>query len=217
MSHPVLDEELWNAVLGPYPQSHLEGPAALDRASWPPEGDGPVNGVFMLRWVEVEICARGATTEVAKALHDQLRRELRSGALRAVAIYPDTGRAHPIPQDAWQATGEASRVRWWSGQHRIGFEDGVRCDVYLFEATGAAAPEVEPPSEMGARERNQVAKLVYGLMLFVYGDPDRHGIPTEVSRDLERRGIVISDDTVRKWRDLGREQYDPETDSTRKT
>ena len=218
MSRTPADEKLWEAVLGPTPHDDFNAHSPFDDASWPAEAEGPTDGVFWHRWIEARFVAEGSTVEAAKALRHTLRRDLQTGSLKAVAVHPETGQPHAIPPVAWQATGDTGRVLWWSGLHWAGAEGGIPCDVYLIDPQPAATPKKGQAAEMGSRERNNVARMIYGLARIAYKDDvDTHGHLTEIARDLEARGIKLSDDTVSKWIKAGRELYDPAADTTRKT
>lgn len=67
-----------------------------------------------------------------------------------------------------------------------------------------ASPAKKPRSMDGALEgkgRATALKLILGMALGGYGyNPKaRSGVPKEISDDLQRHGISVSDDTVRQW------------------
>ncbi|WP_374453615.1 hypothetical protein [Phenylobacterium sp.] len=217
MSGLEVDEDVWEAVLGPTAHDYFQGHDPCNDSSWPPEGEGPHDGVFWHRAIRARLVAQGATVEAAKALRHTLRRNLQAGELKAVAVHPESGRAYPIPTAAWQATGDTGRVLWWSGLHWSGVEGESPYDVYLIDPEPAVAPKKGPSADIGSRERNNVARLVYGLARVAYAERvDAHGIYEEIAGDLEKLGWGLSADTVSKWIKAGRELYDPQADTTRK-
>lgn len=219
MSDFPFDPELWHAVLGaPPPPYDFDDDGPYVRRDWPREDEGPLDGVFWLRWIAASVIGDGGTVEAATALRVKLRQDLATGALSAVAVHPETGRLYPVPQSIWQATGSVGRSLWWSGLYLLGPEGGIPCDVYIVEPGPSVSPEQPPNTDMGTRERNTVARLVYGLTRVAYaGHADAHGTVTEIARDLEKRGLNISADTIGKWIRIGRDQYDPAADKTLKT
>jgi hypothetical protein len=63
-------------------------------------------------------------------------------------------------------------------------------------------PAAEAEKGMGARERDSLLKLVIGMAVAAYAyDPKaaRSDRPTEIAGDLERNGVPLDVDTVRKW------------------
>jgi hypothetical protein len=63
-------------------------------------------------------------------------------------------------------------------------------------------PASEAAQEIGARERDSLLKLVIGMAVAAYVyDPKvaRSDKPTEIAGDLERAGVPLDVDTVRKW------------------
>jgi hypothetical protein len=59
-----------------------------------------------------------------------------------------------------------------------------------------------PKSNLGARERDTLLKLVIGMAISGYGhspDAARSDAPAEIASDLIKLGINMTDDTVRKW------------------
>jgi hypothetical protein len=69
-------------------------------------------------------------------------------------------------------------------------------------AQAQAEPSGPRPEEIGARSRDSLLKLVIGMAVagYVY-DPKatRSDKPTEIAGDLERAGVPLDVDTVRKW------------------
>ena len=69
--------------------------------------------------------------------------------------------------------------------------------------------------ELGTRERDTLLKLILGLAHIGYPfDPKakRLGIANEIAKDMQKRGLAISDDTVRKYLDEARDLFTLETD-----
>jgi hypothetical protein len=137
-----IGDELWNAVLGPFPDDPFPFRQTEDNVfydpgrpqAWPTADGGPHNGTFWFRAMAARIIARGTTMETAKAERLALMRGLQTGGLTAVAVHPETGRMYEIRPEAWHATGDTGRTRWWTGVSWIGAEQGVPCDVYLIDA-----------------------------------------------------------------------------------
>ena len=68
-----------------------------------------------------------------------------------------------------------------------------------------SAEKAEAKVEQGAlhpRERDTLLKLVIGMAMDSYRyDPaaPRSKVPAEIAADLEKKGITVTDDTIRKW------------------
>ena len=66
----------------------------------------------------------------------------------------------------------------------------------------ANQPDSLPEQEIGARARDSLLKLVIGMAVAAYVyDPKaaRSDKPSEIASDLERAGVSLDVDTVRKW------------------
>lgn len=77
----------------------------------------------------------------------------------------------------------------------------VRTAALLALQETASAPD-GPDVELGTRERDTLLKLVIGMAVGGYGYSPvaaRSQVPTEISSDLAKQGLSVSDDTVRKW------------------
>ena len=212
-----LSDELWIVALGPTPEGDFAGYDAGEPATWPNADDGPHDGEFWLRYVDRHL-RQNPTMEGAKTLRARMRQRLQTGGLKAAAVNPETGATYLVPSQKWLASGEAGRCLWWSGLYWSGPEAEDRCDLYLIDSERPAASAMGPPAELSPRERNTAAKIVYGLARVAYRDAvESHGILAEIVRDLEKVGLKVSPDTLGKWIKAGRDLYDPEADSTRKS
>jgi hypothetical protein len=141
------DPSTWEAVLGPRPESS-GGYSPTESASWPDESEGPVSGVFWLRYIADRLQEVGATPSAAKALRSSIRERLHSGTLQAVAVHPSSGQARRVLPSEWDAT-PGSRGLWWTGQKLGGAESDLLCAVYLLEQ---APPPPPPPKWWPAPE-----------------------------------------------------------------
>jgi hypothetical protein len=77
------------------------------------------------------------------------------------------------------------------------------------EVEGLQSELAAIPKEMKTRERDSASKIIAGIIIAAYGlDPQakRSDIVPEVVGDLERLGIPVSDETIRKFLKLGIEQ-----------
>lgn len=86
----------------------------------------------------------------------------------------------------------------------------VRSNLEAAVRVAAAAPAPERP--MG-KERDSLLKLVIGMAVEGYKfDPGagRSDVPGEITQDLERAGVPLDSDTVRKWLKEGAELLPPE-------
>jgi len=73
---------------------------------------------------------------------------------------------------------------------------------------GEAQPSPEPVDSLRARERETLLKLIIGMAIRGYGhnpSADRTGTAREIAGDLEKNGIGLDEDTVRKWLKRARE------------
>lgn len=70
------------------------------------------------------------------------------------------------------------------------------------EALRSEQPSFKPEQAVGARERDSLLKLIIGMAVagYVY-DPKatRSDKPAEIAGDLERAGVPLDVDTIRKW------------------
>jgi len=74
----------------------------------------------------------------------------------------------------------------------------------LAELAGSAepVPAEATQTELRPRERDTLLRLIIGMAVAGYRyDPaaQRSKVPSEIAADLEKIGIPVSDDTVRKW------------------
>jgi hypothetical protein len=146
---------------------------------------------------------RGGTAEAA----DGIRHDLEAGRIRAVVIDDDDGEEYAIPPQRWRAA-DGSRYLYYKGRADVTVPGGRRFsgDIYLIAtADPEAAPEPAnaKPTDLGARERTTAHKLILGLAAGGYGyRPTKAGERTKVISDivgdLERLGLGVSDETIRK-------------------
>jgi hypothetical protein len=192
-----LDEALFDAFMGPGPHSDYDGHSHFDDASWPSTSIGPHNGVFWHRGVRARISACSGSVEAAEAAGLKFWRELQTGALKAVAIHPETGRAYPMRPEAYQATGDTGRVLRRSGISWVGAEGGVPCDIYL----------IEPES---ALEWHPGAKQSLKSWCAPEGPADRHARERMKARgQASPSEKAICAELFVMWRDAGREGGSP--------
>lgn len=95
------------------------------------------------------------------------------------------------------------------GQHRadwLEITNDKKGKIAALEAEIAALQSQQPVTEdgkrIGARERDSLLKLVIGMAVAAYAyDPKaaRSDRPPEIAGDLERAGVPLDVDTVRKW------------------
>lgn len=77
----------------------------------------------------------------------------------------------------------------------------VRTDA-LAELLAAASVGESAKPDLGTRERETLLKLLIGMAIAGYKyspEEGRSHAPAEIASDLQRLGIAVSDDTVRKW------------------
>lgn len=77
----------------------------------------------------------------------------------------------------------------------------VRTDALrAFHARAMELPPVDKP--LGTRERDTLLKLVIGMATsgYAYNPEDgRSSVPADIASDVEKLGLSMTDDTVRKW------------------
>ena len=140
-----------------------------------------------------------------------IRHKLQLGDLRAVILQQENGSEVPLEPNRWR--GEASRALYWFGK-----TTDPQGAVYILDSAPAGA--MPKPDVLPERERNTVRRLVLGLVMIAYDyrPNSRSGVPGELARDLEKRGLGVSDDTIRKWlNEAVEEVYDPANDQSGKT
>jgi hypothetical protein len=128
---------------------------------------------------------------------------LKEGRIREVVFNDNYGEAHPIlPQR--QAPTPAPTLAYAT---KTAVEREAERQV---ETRGVTDPQATPqpanakPADLGARERTTAYKLILGLAARGYKyRPTKTGERTtvipEIVGDLERLGLGLSDETVRKW------------------
>lgn len=172
---------------------------------WPETLEGMT---FMHRAFGQLLRARGLTVGSGLAI----RRELQSGQRRAVIIMED-GREVSLEPTRWR--GAASRKLFWTGR-----SEEPLGDVYILDAVPDAAGgnAQGPRDDITERERNTVSKIILGMAMDTYGyvpNGGHSGTAREIAKVLEDRGLSVTDDTIRKYLNIGVELYDPAKDETR--
>jgi len=128
-------------------------------------------------------------------------------------LYDDEVAAHAKTRDAFKV--ETEKLFEWfkeqqlqlSAQYRQKIEAQER-QISDLAAQLAARPPVQPEKPLPTRERESLLKIIIGLAMEELGyDPAqaRSPIPGEISGILQRRGMNLSDDTVRKYLQEARE------------
>lgn len=80
--------------------------------------------------------------------------------------------------------------------------DEALARLHEIEASKPASPSLEPERNLSTRERDSLLKMVIGMAVGGYGfDPNamRSNQPAEITSDLEKAGVPLDVDTVRKW------------------
>ncbi|MGE5539630.1 MAG: hypothetical protein ACM30I_13505 [Gemmatimonas sp.] len=116
-------------------------------------------------------------------------RNLNSGAFRATALVIDQ------PEACGAVLSEFAN---WGIS--VGWKVPEEFAALAARRHGGGAPGDSAPLE--GKALTTALKLILGMALAAYNyDPKsgRSGVPKEVSDDLQRHGISVSDDTVRQW------------------
>ena len=160
---------------------------ALRAAQWKQLYDPVLPGIF-LAW------AKRLEIEVPAALVEAVQKR---GPIRDwKSLYDESAAVHAKREANWTALDEA-KDRTIAAKDRIvaALEDRVR-DLEGQQTTQPAE------KQLGARERESLLKVVIGMAVGGYSyDPKaaRSDRPTEIAGDLERAGVPLDVDTVRKW------------------
>jgi hypothetical protein len=160
---------------------------AVRAAQWKQLYDPVLPGIF-LAW------AKGLEIEVPAALVEAVQKR---GPIRDwKSLYDESAAVHAKREANWTALDEA-KDRTIAAKDRIvaALEDRVR-DLEGQQTTQPAE------KQLGARERESLLKVVIGMAVGGYSyDPKaaRSDRPTEIAGDLERAGVPLDVDTVRKW------------------
>jgi hypothetical protein len=121
-----------------------------------------------------------------------------------------------ISLSGWQQLYETQKAITEKTQHDLDQLAGAAQDRIsgleqeLSQLRTAAAVQLDKSS--ATRERESMLKLIIGLACGVYGyDPGaaRNTATGEIKRDLERIGLAIDDDTIRKYLREGADLVDP--------
>lgn len=160
---------------------------AMRAAQWKQLYDPVLPGIF-LAW------ARGIEIEVPRALVEAVQKR---GPIRDwKSLYDGLKTTHAKREASWTALDEA-KDRTIAEKDRVvaALEDRVR----NLEGQRTAQPAEK---QLGVRERESLLKVVIGMAVGGYSyDPKagRSDRPTEIAGDLERAGVPLDVDTVRKW------------------
>jgi hypothetical protein len=160
---------------------------ALRAAQWKQLYDPVLPGIF-LAW------AKGLEIEVPAALVEAVQKR---GPIRDwKSLYDELKTTHANREASWTALDEA-KDRTIVSKDRVvaALEERLR----KLEAQQTTQP---PEKQLGARERESLLKVVIGMAVGGYSyDPKagRSDRPTEIAGDLERAGVPLDVDTVRKW------------------
>lgn len=160
---------------------------ALRAAQWKQLYDPVLPGIF-LAW------AKGLEIEVPAALVEAVQKR---GPIRDwKSLYDELKTTHANREASWTALDEA-KDRTIVAKDRVvaALEERLR----KLEAQQTTQP---PEKQLGARERESLLKVVIGMAVGGYSyDPKagRSDRPTEIAGDLERAGVPLDVDTVRKW------------------
>ena len=160
---------------------------AMRAAQWKQLYDPVLPGIF-LAW------AKGLEIEVPAALVEAVQKR---GPIRDwKSLYDELKTTHANREASWTALDEA-KDRTIVAKDRVvaALEDRVR---------NLEGQQTTQPAEkqLGARERESLLKVVIGMAVGGYSyDPKagRSDRPTEIAGDLERAGVPLDIDTVRKW------------------
>jgi hypothetical protein len=187
------DPGTWEAVLGPRPESS-GGYSPTESASWPDESEGPVTGVFWLRYIADRLQEVGATPSAARALRSKIREDIQAGTLQTVAIHPRSGHARRILNSEWDAT-PGSRGLWWTGQKLGGAENDSLCAIYVLKQ----APPPPPRPAWWPGEKETLKKWCVPA-----GEAEN-----EARSRLKARSAVVSERAICRelsemWKEAGR-------------
>lgn len=140
----------------------------------------------------------------------EVQRDLLAGRLRAVAIAPDGDRSE-IARTAWAGADAEQTLR----TARLG-----GAAVYVVADVPSAVEPVAAgkPTELSTTERNTVYRMLLGMAMDCYGYQPHGGrsdvVPT-IARELDVRGLRVTDDTIRKYlNDAVEAVYDQAKDQT---
>jgi hypothetical protein len=134
---------------------------------------------------------------------------------KSIAIQTSSGRRYElyVRKDESEEAEAAGHSRWIFG-HPDDFNPArslpsdstfvVRTEALMALQAKLAQPESpkKQVDHLSTRERDTILKLVIGMAMGGYGfDPaaPKSPVPGEISGDLAKHGISVSDDTVRKW------------------
>ena len=115
-------------------------------------------------------------------------------AYRSLAVGSIEEDPAPIEFMKWARTvGIEFQPDWW---------DAVPDAKALLKQRTDAPRSAEPASELTTKEQNSLLKMVAGMAMAYYGwNPDalRNPATAEIASDLERAGVGLDRDTIRKW------------------
>jgi hypothetical protein len=150
------------------------------------------------RYVFRRLSEEGPTPETVA----RIKQDVRAGIAQMVANDRRTGDQREIGPKVWAAT-ETGAIMSWAGRAAMGESPGGDWDGDIYVCTEPGPPAAIPP-DLGARERTTVYKLILGLAAGGYRYKprklgERTPVVPEIVADLERLGLSLSDETVRKW------------------
>lgn len=126
-------------------------------------------------------------------------------ALRAIEVGALEDRAAPVKFMTWaRTTGTEFHADWW---------DAVAPDEGHADAEAGPSTSAALPPELKTRERETLLKMVAGMAMAFYGwSPGklRSASASEIASDLEKFGISLDPDTIRKWLRRGAELIPPQ-------
>ena len=126
--------------------------------------------------------------------------QLWNHAHRAIEVGSLEERSAPIAFMKWaRSMGVEFHPDWW---------DAVADEEALAKDEAEAPPPAAPVLELKTREQESLLKMVAGMAMAGYGwDPNalRSDATAEIASDLEKVGVPLDPDTIRKWLRKGAE------------
>ena len=104
----------------------------------------------------------------------------------------------PLPNELMRAVRVRSEIPDWKAQYEAASNE---CDALKRELEELRSTQ-EKKKDLSTRERSTVKRLIIGLAIHGYKynpKADRNSATKEIADDLERSGIPLDVDTVRKW------------------
>jgi hypothetical protein len=180
---------------------------AMRAAHWKQLFD-PVLPGFFLAWAKrTDIAVPPELTELVEKRGVQVA-DWKSLYDEAVAARKRQGEAHETQIADWMRLNDklaAQMKQEHSEWLRIADEKKALIAVLqarIAELEQSQSNQLDAEPEIGARSRDSLLKLIIGMAVAAYAyDPKagRSDRPTEIAGDLERAGVPLDVDTVRKW------------------